>query len=407
VRVQKGLEDLTVADLAALVNDSVYEDVTLEYKQEMYTPTDKGRKEMLRDISAMANSRGGYLLIGITEKSDVAVELAGIEEAETAAERLLASAVSGIEDRINGLATRIIPLDNGRSILAVGIPASTRAPHMVTFQGENRFWIRHGAQKMAMTVEEIREACSRVETLYADLEGFLRRQSDKAERLAARNPGIPILRCCMTPLTVKADRLDIRAVELRELMKQPPDMRHHGFTLEWPLGTQPEPTMMGLTISLSHLHTLDVFRNGYTEFRVGFTRDTQIRDVPRQDGSKTRVFNELALVEYTVSALRFYRSLSRLAALPGPHVVAWGVLNASGVHLARHPGARMGGAADGSYYGPRAWMEDHLTLPAVQAPEINAPDRIARTLMDRVWQSFGYEAAPFFAPDGGFAPPKG
>jgi hypothetical protein len=408
VRIQKSLEDLTVADLEALVKESVPEDVTLEYKQEMYPPSDSGRKEMLRDITAMANARGGYLLIGLREKDNVAVELVGIGDSETAAERLLSSALSGIEDRINGLTAKPITIEAGRSVLAVAVPASTRVPHMVTFQGENRFWIRHGAQKMPMTVEELRQACSRVETLYADLERFLKGQRDKAESLAARNPGIPILRCCLAPLAVKSDRLDIRMAELRELMKSPPDMRHGGFTVAWPLGTQPEPTMMGLQISASYLQTLDVFRNGYTEFRVGFTRDAQTQETKRQDGSKVRLFNQIALVEYTVSALRFYRSLCRLVAVPGPHVVAWEILNAGGVHLARYPDGRMGAAADGCYYGPRPWTDGaHLVLPPIQIPEMDAPDGVARTLMDRVWQSFGYEAAPYFSQEGGFTPPRG
>jgi predicted HTH transcriptional regulator len=129
--IQKPLASVTELDLKSLVTNAVEESDSLDYKLEMHASSDQDKKEMLHDVSAMANSRGGYILIGIREENEAAVEIIGIEQAELAAERILSSSLSGIHERINGLDAQPIPLASGRHILAIFVPPSTRMPHMV------------------------------------------------------------------------------------------------------------------------------------------------------------------------------------------------------------------------------------------------------------------------------------
>ncbi len=405
---QKLIGALTEADLQTLVKESVSESDTLDYKAEMYAENDKSKKEMLRDVSSMANARGGYLFIGIREKDDVAAELIGIADGDSAAQRLLSSCLSGIHERINGLDARPIPLGNGKAVLAVFIPPSLRTPHMVTFQGEDRCWIRHGRQKMRMNVEEIREACSRVETIFEDLEAFLRRQKDRAGARARRNVGVPILRVSITPLPVREERVDIARADIRKLMNEPSGMRSGGFVIEWPVGVfVVEPTLNGLQISASDLHALEVFRNGNVEFRVGFNRAPLVRESEIEGGRTLKVLAPIALVEYTVSLVRFSQELAKLTPLTGPLVLSWEVRNAGDIGITRHPSHTSLPRPEGGYYGPRPFTEGmNLVIPEIQVPDVTDPDRLAKRVMDRVWQAFGYEAAPYFDADGQFAPPR-
>ena len=63
----KKLSDLQEQDLQRLVNDQVQERDTVEYKRDMYGNSDDDKREMLRDITSMANHHGGYIVVGIEE----------------------------------------------------------------------------------------------------------------------------------------------------------------------------------------------------------------------------------------------------------------------------------------------------------------------------------------------------
>jgi hypothetical protein len=58
--IQKPLGDLREADLQGLVDERVLEDETLDYKLTMYGQSDADKKEMLRDVSSMANFDGKW-----------------------------------------------------------------------------------------------------------------------------------------------------------------------------------------------------------------------------------------------------------------------------------------------------------------------------------------------------------
>ncbi len=61
------LSSISVDDILELVSNRVPERSDLEYKREPYGTSNTDRLEMLRDVAAMANARGGYIIIGIEE----------------------------------------------------------------------------------------------------------------------------------------------------------------------------------------------------------------------------------------------------------------------------------------------------------------------------------------------------
>lgn len=72
-------EDITASDLLALVDSGVTESRILEYKAAMYGRDDQGRREALKDITAFANTDGGHLIIGISEKNGALALSEGID----------------------------------------------------------------------------------------------------------------------------------------------------------------------------------------------------------------------------------------------------------------------------------------------------------------------------------------
>jgi hypothetical protein len=402
--IQKPLASLTESDLQTLVTNAVEENETLDYKIQMYGTGDGDRREMLRDVSAFANGRGGHILIGVREENEAAAEIVGIDNGDVNAERILSSCLAGIHERIAGLDARPILLANGRCVLAVFIPPSTRMPHMVTFQHDDRFWIRHGKQKMRMSVAEIREACLKVENLAMKAETFLQNQRKRfLEKRTGTvfNPARAFLRIAVTPLEVSVDRVDIDRQDIRALMNAPPNMRQNGWVLDWAEEENAKPMMLGLQIGSKDWRLLEVYRNGHVQFSVVVEIDSHFKTVKLSESSRVNVLYSLALVEYTVSVFRFYKAFAEKAGITDPLILAWDLIDAQGWGLRRDSDER----SVSEYYGPRAWPERHLILPEIQITNLSEPDRAAKKMLDRLWQSFGFESAIYFNQDQHFAPP--
>ena len=111
-----------------------HEGKTLEFKRDLSSPTGP-----LRTIVAFANSAGGRLVIGVDDDGAVA----GVADPLAEAERV----ASLINDRISPQlvpAIDLVTLD-GRTVLVVDVPLSTRRPHYMTRQGpEAGVYVRLG-----------------------------------------------------------------------------------------------------------------------------------------------------------------------------------------------------------------------------------------------------------------------
>jgi predicted HTH transcriptional regulator len=63
------LADQTYADLEAFLQQQIGENLTLDYKRELSTSSNRDRAELCKDISAFANSQGGMIIYGVGEDS--------------------------------------------------------------------------------------------------------------------------------------------------------------------------------------------------------------------------------------------------------------------------------------------------------------------------------------------------
>ena len=66
------IEDITESDIQNLFVNSVSERMNLEFKRDVFGGNDEAKRELLKDISALANSIGGDLIIGIDAADGVA-----------------------------------------------------------------------------------------------------------------------------------------------------------------------------------------------------------------------------------------------------------------------------------------------------------------------------------------------
>ena len=155
----RSLYDLSLDDFRDLIDNRVPEGPHLEYKETAYSGHPSDIREMLRDITALANADGGYLVMGIREgPANCAEDLNPIGNPETKAQAIHQACLDGIQERIQGLEVKAFELGFNQGIIVVFVPQSNQQPHMVHRDHHSDFLRRYGTDKRSMTIGETREA---------------------------------------------------------------------------------------------------------------------------------------------------------------------------------------------------------------------------------------------------------
>lgn len=149
------LEDITEADLQALIASSRPEGLMIEYKRESYEDdADKG--EFRKDVCAFANSHGGDIIIGMAEAEGCASKIAPLTgDSGKAIERLESLIRDGIEPRITGIRMRAVDVEGGH-VIVVRVPRSWNPPHRALMKGKCLFYLRNSNGAHEASVEELR-----------------------------------------------------------------------------------------------------------------------------------------------------------------------------------------------------------------------------------------------------------
>lgn len=377
----KKLTDLQEQDFQRLVDDQVQERDTVEYKRDMYGNSDADKREMLKDIASMANHRGGYLLIGIDEDDEgVATNVAGIELGNHV-ERITSSCLDNIDKRIVGLEPMDIPLNNGRVVIVVSIPESLNAPHMITHQGVNQFWKRHGRQKDKMTIDEIGEAFDRRLSNLNRLDRFLfTRKTQILEKVGGQTQMV----ISASPAFLRDEMIfDNQDDNLRQMILNAPHL----------LCGQPYPTINGLIAdrsipyhnSPSFDQYIEVFSNGYIEF------GKQIEEV-HERGVYIASRTEFPLI---ANFMHFIQGIYEQYLPLTPLAVNFSILNANGIWLAV--------SNHSSEDSKVKWQQQHLELGKFYAENISEQRKsLTKAICDRLYQAFNRERCDLFDDVGTF-----
>lgn len=386
----KSLEAITIEDIEALKNQKVIENSRLEYKSQPYEKTEDASREMLRDISAMANAEGGYLLLGISEDDQgAALNLIGIENGEEEKDRIIQIVLSCVDPRL-ALESKCIALPNGKSVLAIHIPASYKAPHMITQKGLNQFWKRHDRQKSKMSVEEIKESVIKTESFISNTKTFFgERRADAIEEANGR----PFYLLGALPLSTRKEIVDPKDEKIKSILSAPPYVRSHGWYHGFSGYGEVRPSMNGLRATLptvADYRSIELFRNGYLEARIPLRDDADflengapIKSISSTEGAK--VLHPLMLTEY---ALTFFMLLNRIKENYGfddAYISFISLFNIEGVGLVEHFSMSRIYMRD-----PIKWKKKNLEIAPLQIDLRQSSEDIAKQFSDRLWQAFGF-----------------
>lgn len=379
----KPIESWTEEDLLPLVEQRVEERQNIEYKLKSYGRSDGEVKEMLADISSIANAYGGYLLIGIEENDrGCARALAGIDECEMQAQRIVDTCLAGIEPRITGIKTRCVLLEGGKAVLCVFIPRSHRAPHMVVFKRSNKFWVRHDRRKDTMTVAEIKDAFTKSHSIMDDVQEFLAlRRHMVGMRLGTQ----PYLLLSATPILVNTEIIDISDPGLRNIVKAPQYSKDGVWNFREGLGGIVRPTLNGLKRGTDRWE-IEVFRNGYIETTIPVSDNTGMV-IAKPDGGGDPTLNAYAIVGYILSFCHLVSEIRAHIGLEEPFVMNAVLQNIKHIGLRERPLDRRG-FEDTSY-----WKMSDLPFYEQQVAVSESYEELAQSVADRLWQAFGFENA--------------
>lgn len=149
-------------DLLALIRDQVEESYDLEYKRcAALQKRDEQKREVSKDVSAMANAAGGTILYGMIEEKRVPTELdAGFDPTDITKEWLEHVIMGGIRPRLNGVVIHPIPLSthaSGKVAYLVYVPQSFTA-HQAA---DKKYYRRFNFESVPMEDYEIRDVMNR------------------------------------------------------------------------------------------------------------------------------------------------------------------------------------------------------------------------------------------------------
>lgn len=155
----KPVAEWTIADLEALFGTEESSNIEFKDGRSLLNEADK-KKEIAKDVSAMANAAGGIIIYGIKEKDSVAAELAGIEATPGKAEWFEQVITNNIEPKVQGVVIQRIDLPDNKLALVVEIPqATTFAPHQS--KQHSQYFRRYNNTIQTMMDHEVRDIMRR------------------------------------------------------------------------------------------------------------------------------------------------------------------------------------------------------------------------------------------------------
>lgn len=160
------LDVTTIADVSALITNGVDESTTLEYKSEIDISNDSWKKEMAKDVSAMANANGGIIIYGVKEFDDpekrfLPEKITPIDASRVSKETVIQVINSNVSPKILNLDITCFVVDVARPnevVYVLRVPQSSTAHQNLKTKQYHK---RYGTTVGAMEDYEIRDIMNR------------------------------------------------------------------------------------------------------------------------------------------------------------------------------------------------------------------------------------------------------
>jgi Putative DNA-binding domain len=406
--LNKRIDQLTIDDLENLVTTRQAEVQRLEFKRDLEIKGD-GKKELLRDITAMSNTRGGFIVFGIDEANGEAIAMPGIELADPDATILQIESIirDNSEPKLTGFSTRNFKLQTGRFMMVIYIAQSSNPPHRAT---GDQFFARASNGKYPMSVTQLRQVftqgAQRLERLRSLISSRLEvLNDDREEPVTFKGNNGKVVAHFVPVVSLDGDvAIPVGQQLERQLF---PVLRPYGFRDSANDYPRPRYNVDGLMFKYERssivAHSTQIFRGGYFEG----VESKNLAQRPRwQPGSGEtgenvlRVFAEY-ITENTLLWVGQCLQVCRQLEINPPYVFTLSLLRPDGAVIENG----RGGELDQIRINRPDLRLPEITLEEVElffelGLEANHPDSrkalgvTLKPIFDALWQSAGYPGSP-------------
>lgn len=388
--ITKDINLLTNGDLQALINNSICESKTLEYKKLLNIQNDSEKKEFLADIISFANTSGGDIIYGIQEKKGIPISLDGIEienldNFKQKIENLLRDC---IEPRISSILIKEVANGPKNYFFIIRIPKSWASPHRLNIKDSRRFYGRNSNGKYELDIVELRRAFLLSDSYFTSLKSF---RDDRISKINASDTRINLdnnakIVLHLIPITSlnQNQNYDITTI------KNNPDYNQ-------PLGSGGWDNSYNFEGLISFNGNVQGHASSYTQFYRNGIIEAVSSEIIYQGDDKTQRFPNPEFEKVMFTGLRRYFALYDRIGIDYPVFVIVTLLNYGGVCFTRE------------YYqqhnDTKMFDRDLLLIPEVLVEKSNLNfHSILRPIFDCVWNTVGYESCLNYDDEGKYNP---
>lgn len=391
--ILKQLDTVTKEDIDNLVENSVPEGRTIEYKRTLPGNNDEERREFLADVSSFANASGGDLVYGLAEANGVASEATGvsIDDPDAECQRLDNMIRTGIAPRIPAQVRPIPGFEENRHIVIIRIPKSWFSPHMVTFNNLSRFFTRNSNGKHQMDVGEIRAAFALSEALPERIKNF---RSHRLSEVTSGGTPVPLtagpkLILHLLPLSAfsTGSHLDPVAMKMQNQRLRP---------IGRDMGLVSRFNVDGVVIYASYPAGA-AGSSGYCQtFRTGAIEAVDMNVFEEYDDRK--FISDINYERGLIQAVSDYLEALRELEVQSPVVIMASMIGVAGCEMTTPLRQRT------KVMEPTTMDRDVILLPdvLVEAYGCEVP-RLLRPIFDATWNAAGWEGSPNYNEQGNWS----
>lgn len=259
------ISEITPQELIDLIGNQE-ENLWIDFKKQDYykdpKDPDKRRREICKDVTAMANAEGGYILIGVDENAKIAQGFFTVPDAKKVAESINAICLQYIDPRIPNLEVERYPLklkNKDIDLVIIHIPPSGMRPHSFEWKNTTNFVKRYGDIVREFPVSELIQdllvsynppIMSQIESQLASI--LRNTQRERRDSTSAQDNALdaeeegelirimelrfneaisdqPYYRIFAAPKELNPDAVDTRSENIRNILQNPPNIRYAGF----------------------------------------------------------------------------------------------------------------------------------------------------------------------------------
>ena len=438
---KRAISTISEQELKDLIGNQE-ENLWIEFKRQEYRrdPNDneKHKREICKDVTAMANAEGGYIFIGIQEEDGIAQGFFSVDKFEEIENDVRNVCRQSIEPAIQHLEVKTRTFEwNGKDVtlVIIHIPPSDFRPHGFRWKGSINFVRRIGDHTTEFPMSELGEAFSVrhypliIGQLDGKLDTILRYMSRNRRSLMSPEDdaldqddvdsllrlmqlrfknaisGEPYYRIFAVPMTelLKPDAIPTDDELVRHILKDPPNVRKTGFGF---IGVKRiEPLEEGIKGVDVWGYEVLLLKNGFLELRTPLS-STQFQwyKQERQIPDDSHWLYPYGLCEYPVTFLRLVKEIYSAAGVDSQIHVQQEYHNLHGFILVgghpRNPGFGLFEHHHRRYQSTGAIVSKQtISLDFV-------PDHVAYDFIKEVYAAFelGPEAIPLFDANRYFSP---